>query len=216
MGAKTWFIVGSVGDPKQVLANGPILDRDGSLALAKLLFPGIIFTTENDVSLDNLNPDKGEIHVGVYGNVKIVAHTEIGIDYLSRLNSRWRRAELGSQLFAHAMHSTVDWFAFAVWENGQLKRALSVSPDSGILENIGEKLPFEEPFWNGSRPPDGEDFEEGERYPLPFHPLEFAEEALLAEVGFQMEGYPSDWVCDPQEVPMMKLRLSKSAWWKFW
>jgi hypothetical protein len=50
------------------------------------------------------------------------------------------------------MHSVVDWFAFAVWQDGRLKRSLSLSPDSGVLEDIGAKLPFEEPYWSGKHP----------------------------------------------------------------
>ena len=46
------------------------------------------------------------------------------------------------------MHSVVDWLAFAKWKNGELVRSLSLSPDSGILEDIGLRLPFEEPFWS--------------------------------------------------------------------
>jgi hypothetical protein len=85
MGAKTWFIVGSNGDPKRVLANNPLLDRTASLVLAKKLFRGFTLTAEDDVSLESLNPADGEVHIGVYGDVKFVAHTDIGIDYLSRM-----------------------------------------------------------------------------------------------------------------------------------
>jgi hypothetical protein len=35
------------------------------------------------------------------------------------------------------MHSVVDWFAYAVWIDGQLRRSLSLSPDSGIMEIVG-------------------------------------------------------------------------------
>jgi hypothetical protein len=50
------------------------------------------------------------------------------------------------------MHSVVDWFAYAIWANGKLLRSLSLSPVSGILENIGQRLPFEEPYWSGEHP----------------------------------------------------------------
>jgi hypothetical protein len=44
------------------------------------------------------------------------------------------------------MHSVVDWFAYAQWINGKFVRSPSLSPDNGILEDIGQRLPFEEPF----------------------------------------------------------------------
>lgn len=38
-------------------------------------------------------------------------------------------------MYLHAMHSVVDWFAFAVWgPDGKLRRALSVSPANGVIE----------------------------------------------------------------------------------
>ncbi|WP_405525285.1 DUF6928 family protein [Streptomyces canus] len=40
------------------------------------------------------------------------------------------------------MHSVVGWFAFAAWGDGRLLRSLSLSPDSGIIENGGEPLPL--------------------------------------------------------------------------
>ncbi|MFJ9730973.1 DUF6928 family protein [Streptomyces sp. NPDC101171] len=42
-------------------------------------------------------------------------------------------ASAGRRLVLHAMHSVVDWLAFAVWEDGRLVRSLSLSPDSGVI-----------------------------------------------------------------------------------
>ncbi len=80
------------------------------------------------------------------------------------------------------MHSVVDWFAFARRNSGQLVRSLSLSPDSGIMEDIGQRFSFEEPFWSG-QPDDSED-----DYPFPFHPLELGEAALKEWFGYQLEG----------------------------
>ena len=86
------------------------------------------------------------------------------------------------------MHSVVDWFAYAIWAgDGALQRALSLSPDRGIIENTGAPLDFEEPFWARQRPVETTGFEE-RPYPLPFHPLELGEEALRALFGFNYEG----------------------------
>ncbi|MFJ9460587.1 DUF6928 family protein [Kitasatospora sp. NPDC101447] len=54
-------------------------------------------------------------------------------------------ASAGRRLVVHWMHSVVDFLAFAVWEDGQLVRSLSVSPGSGVMENMGEPLPFVRP-----------------------------------------------------------------------
>ena len=95
----------------------------------------------------------------------------------------------------------VDWFAYAIWTpDGQLRRALSLSPDSGIAENLGEPLPFERPYWTGEQPVDTGDPDQP--YPLPFHPLEMAEDALRHLFGFNYEGLYLDDDPDLEEVTL--------------
>ena len=215
MGAKAWFAAYYNHDPKEVLASRPMLDREACISLAKKLLPGVTLREKEDGSLGCLNPGKREVFVGVNGDLTIIAHEDLGGDFPSRVDGNWHRAELGSTTYVHATHSVVDWCAFALWQGGELVRALSVSPDQGVQEDIGNKLPFEAPYWDGSSALEDE-FEDDEPYPLPFHPLELSEAALLAMLGFQFEGHPDDWVCDPMEIPIMKFEFSKKTWWKFW
>ncbi|EBA12754.1 DUF6928 family protein [Roseobacter sp. CCS2] len=215
MGAKAWFAAYYDNDPKDTLANAPQLDRDASIALAHKVLPDVNLEEAADGTLDFLNPDKKEIFVGVYGDLKIVAHDDLSGDYPSKVGGHWRNPDFGSKTYVHATHSAVDWCAFALWKDGELARALSVSPDGGIQEDVGAKLPFEVPFWDGARAIE-DAFEDDAPYPLPFHPLELSEEALLATLGFQFEGHPDDWVCDPANIPIMRFKISKNAWWKFW
>ena len=115
-------------------------------------------------------------------------------------------------MYLHAMHSVVDWLAFAQWKDGQLVRSLSLSPDSGILEDIGERLRFEEPFWAGRHPATDDD---GYDYPFPFHPLELGEAALKEFFGYQLEGFIDPAQLEPETIPLVKYKRSRS-WWKFW
>uniref|UniRef100_UPI003AF1B53D DUF6928 family protein n=1 Tax=Streptomyces TaxID=1883 RepID=UPI003AF1B53D len=83
-------------------------------------------------------------------------------------------------------------------------RSLSLSPDGGIVENIGEPLPFEVPYWAGKRPAEvipwpGED---EEPYPLPFHPLDMGEDALRALCGFIVEGRPEPSDVDADDIEL--------------
>ena len=105
----------------------------------------------------------------------------------------------------HGMHSVSDWLCFAVWENGSLVRSLSVSPDGGIGENIGEPYDFERPYWAGERPVGST--VSGEPYPLPFHLLELGEDALRALFGFGVEGSPDPADVDSYEVPLRGFRV---------
>ncbi len=106
------------------------------------------------------------------------------------------------------MHSVVDWFAYGVWQDGQLQRALSLNPDRGVIEDIGARLPFEQPFWDGPRTED-------EDYPLPFHPLDLGEAALVALFGYQLEGELILDLLDPAGVTLLHFERQR-PWWKLW
>lgn len=200
MGAKAWFIAYYDRPPTEALALKPLLDRAASRRLAERLFPDATFTAIDDGTLDYLNPDDGQIFVGCYAGLNVVAHADLGIDFPSRLDGRWLDAGLGRNAYLHATHSVVDWLAFALWRDGTLIRSLSVSPDNGVQENLGPPLDFEAPYWAGQHPVDDE-------YPLPFHPLELSEAAMLLHLGFQFEGMPSEWVCEPSEIPVARFAI---------
>ncbi|MCW2506778.1 MAG: hypothetical protein JWO79_5062 [Actinomycetia bacterium] len=59
-----------------------------------------------------------------------------------------------------------------------------MSPDNGIIENTGTPLPFEEPYWAGTRALTEADLDGIEDCPPEFHPLELAQDALRALFGF--------------------------------
>ena len=216
MGAKTWMLVSSEGNARELLAAKPPLDREASVALARRLFPTTKFTEGKDGSISYTNPPDNEIFVGHFGAVAVVAAAEFGIDYPSQLPKHFLENMPHPFVVLHAMHSVVDWFAFAVWEKGNLKRALSLSPDSGIMEDIGEHYAFEGPYWNGEHgvadedddedEDEDEEEEEEDKYPFVFHPLDLAEEALAAFFGYVIEGALSNQLYDPEEVPLMTLK----------
>ncbi|MFO0812331.1 MAG: hypothetical protein U0796_03880 [Gemmatales bacterium] len=171
--------------------------------MASQLFPREKLQLAQDGSLFNTSPPEDELLIGCFPGITIVAAAELGIDYPSTLPAHFLKAGGVGVVYLHAMHSVVDWFAFAIWQKGKLQRSLSLSPDSGILEDIGAKLPFEEPYWAGEHPAiDPEDDDEDDPYPFPFHPLELGEAALHALFGYQIEGGKApDY--DPETVPLM-------------
>jgi hypothetical protein len=209
MGANAWFAAYFNGDPKEVLKANPKLNRTASREHAEGLLLDVALKEKEDGTLEFLNPSKREVYVGDYGDLKIIAHEALGVNRLSQVDPRWYSPALGSTAYLHATHSVIDWFAFARWHNGTLVRALSVSPDAGVIEDIGEKLPFETPYWNGAYALEQEEGEEP--YPLLFHPLELAQAALLENLGFQFEGRASDWVCEPWNIKIAHFEIRRIA-----
>ena len=212
MGAKTWMLVYADGDAAEALKSGPQLDRDRTLQFARDLFPKDKLEPIGEGDLSNTCPADDALHIGCFPGVAIVAAKEFGIDYPSKLPASFISAGGAGTVYLHAMHSVVDWFAYAKWVNRELVRALSLSPDSGILEDIGQRLPFEEPFWSGQHPAVEDD---EDPYPFPFHPLELGEVVLKECFGYQLEGFGDPAPLDPESIPLVKYRRSRSRW-KLW
>jgi hypothetical protein len=211
VGAKTWMLVYANGNVAEALKGSPPLDRRVTLQLARSLFPKEKLEPIGDGDLSYTCPPDEELHIGCFPGVSILAAREFGIDYPSKLPVRFISAGGAGTVYLHAMHSVVDWFACAQWTAGKLVRSLSVSPDSGILEDIGPRLPFEEPYWSGQHPAT----DDGEDYAFPFHPLELGEAALKQFFGYQLEGFIDPALLQPESIPLVKYKRSQSRW-KFW
>ena len=217
MGAKTWMLVYSNGSVSNTFKNGTSLDKSKTISLLEKLYP-----TEDLVQIENgdlsyTNPPDDIIFAGCFGDVSLIAAKEFAGDYPSKIESRFIDSSLGKDIYLHAMHSVVDWFAFAKWLNGNLVRSLSLSPDSGIIEDIGERMTFEEEYWAGEHPAIAPEEEDEMDYPFVFHPLELGEAALKEFFGYQLEGYIEDNLLEPEEIPLLGFRrLKPKPWWKLW
>lgn len=214
MGAKTWMIVYAESNAREAFKARPRLDREATQRLATALFPGEELEPAGDGDLSYTCPPDDELHIGCFAGVSVVAAKEFGIDYPSTLPESFIAAGSSGTIYLHAMHSVVDWFAYAVWIDGKILRSLSLSPDSGILEDIGPRLPFEEPYWSGRHPAVDEE-EDEHAYPFAFHPLELGEAALRELFGYQLEGFVEPTLFEPESIPLMRFKRLRSKW-KFW
>lgn len=211
MGAKDSFICYADTDVRRVLASAPEMDRGATEELVRRLFAdrGVIGDLDGTLAED-ANPAPFMVHAAVWPGATIVCTDQVALDRPSQIDARFLAEAAGRTAYVHAMHSVVDWFAYAVWgPDGRLRRALSVSADDLVMEDIGERLSFEEPFWEGAFPAtdDGD-------YPLPFHPLELSEAALDNLFGFVFEGYtgmPEGDSVDPFDVALAGFRLTSGA-----
>ncbi|MEU0492456.1 hypothetical protein ABZ249_24770 [Nocardiopsis sp. NPDC006139] len=208
MGAKTGLLVYADGDTAELLrrVRPDAADRERTDALVRRLHPGAEVAADGGYNLaEGSYPPEGTVNAGVWPGLDVICGRAFMCDRPSELPAHLVAASAGRRLVLHAMHSVVDWLAFAVWEDGRLLRSFSVSPDGGVMEDIGEPLPFEAPYRSGDRPADVVPWPgEEEPYPLPFHPLELGEDALRALCGFVKEGMP-----EPDDADAFAIRLHR-------
>ena len=210
MGAKTWMLAITGGNLIETLKSNPKLDRTATSELAKRLFPFEQLEPIEDGDLSYTCPPDHEIYIGSFPGVSIIASGDFGIDYPSKLDSIFLNPGKESTVYLHAMHSVVGWFAYAIWIKGALKRSLSLSTNDGIMEDIGLRLPFEEPYWSGQHPVcDSDEDDEDCDYPFPFHPLELGEAALLDLFGYQIEGFVDSNQFEPEDIPLAGFKRVK-------
>ena len=204
----------SAAAPREVLRTRPALDRNATIEFANTLFPKAGLAVIGDGDLSFTSPEGNEVHAGCFPGVSVIAAGEFGIDHPSKLPAAYLEAGGSGMTHLHAMNSVVDWFAFAIWNDGKLQRSLSLSPDSGIIEDIGARLPFEGPYWDGKHPV-SDSPEDSADYPFPFHPLDFGEAALIELFGYRIEGRQAADIPDPENIPLIRFRRPQK-WWKLW
>lgn len=192
MGAKDWMLVYASDDVSKALRASPKIDREATSALVSRLYPSHDIRPIADGSLDYANPPENEVYAAVFPGLSIVCTWDAAGDAPTELDERFVREAAGRTLYLHAMHSVVDFFAYAIWSpDGTLRRAFSLSPDSGVIEDVGTPLPFEEKYLAGDQE-FLESLDEDDEYPFRFHPLDLAEAALRSLFGFNYEGLYED------------------------
>lgn len=115
------------------------------------------------------------------------------------------------RIVCHRMHSGSDGVEFALWNDGVLVRAIGIDGVNGVVEDVGDPLPFEAPFWAGEHSYEPEEYIVGagpSPFPTPFHPLEFGNEAVRALFGFVLEGRPLPGDVDPSAVRLQGFRVT--------
>ncbi len=207
MGAKTALLAFSEGDLRSALRGAVRADPARVLGLVREMHPGYEVTPIDDGVLgEDTYPPDDISYATVLAGAELFCDRRLIPDLPSRLPARLLSAAGDRRIIMHWMHSFSDGLCFAVWEKGSLIRSLSVSPDGGIAENIGEPYEFERPYWAGERPVAS--MFSGDPYPLPFHPLELGEAALRALFGFILEGRPDPDDVNPYEVPLQGFRVA--------
>jgi Family of unknown function (DUF6928) len=117
------------------------------------IHPGYLVAPADDGTLwDCVYPPDDMTYATALAGADLFCDRRLVLDRPSELPEHLRTAGAGKRIIMHGMHSVVDWLCFAVWEDGTLVRSLSLAPDGGIQENIGEPYDFEQPYWAGKHP----------------------------------------------------------------
>ncbi len=105
------------------------------------------------------------------------------------------------------------------------KTWMLVYADSNAREALGAKAQLEREatqrlartlFPGEKLVPAGDGDEEADAYPFPFHPLDLGEAALAELFGYQLEGPIDASLLEPESIPLVRYRRSRSSWWQFW
>ncbi|MFI5835838.1 DUF6928 family protein [Micromonospora sp. NPDC051300] len=210
MGAKTALLAFTDGDIRPALRGAKRSERAEAEASVRRVHPGyVVEPADDNTLLDGTYPPDDLMYATVLAGAELLCDRRLVLDRPSQLPEHLRRAGAGRRIIMHGMHSVVDWLGFAVWEDGVLIRSLSLSPDGGIQESIGEPYDFELPYWAGEHPVEPvPGWHNQDPYPLPFHPLDLGEEALRALFGFIIEGLPSPDDIDADSVHLHGFRVT--------
>jgi hypothetical protein len=209
MGEKIGILAFGDDDIPARLRGRPAADSDRTVELVSRTHPGYLVEPIGGCALRYATyPPDDVVFASSSAGLDIVCDQRFTFVHPSTLPEYLRRIGDGRRIAVLGMHSVVDWLSYATWSDGALVRSLNLSPDGGIIENIGEPLPFEAPYWAGQHPvaPMG-GTDEGP-YPLPFHPLDLGQSALRHLFGFVTDGphHPDDVAAG--EVDLLGFRVT--------
>jgi hypothetical protein len=210
MGAKTALLAFVDGDLRPALLGATRAARSEVEELVRQVHLGYLVEPDDDTTLDGgVYPPDDVTNATVLAGAELICDRRLVLDRPSELPQHLLAIGAGRRIIMHGMHSVVDWLCFAVWEDGRLIRSLSLSPHSGVVENIGEPYEFERPYWAGEHPVEPVPGWPSEGpYPLPFHPLDLGEEALRELFGFILEGHPYLEDVDADAVHLHSFRVT--------
>ncbi len=211
MGARTEMMAFASGDIKEMLRCPAEPNADATLSLLQRLAPGWrIEPIEGEVLAEATNPPMGIVFAASIAGLDIVC----GLDFLNGAGTNLPAHVLaegaGRTIVLHRMHSASDSVQFAIWNDRHLVRALGIDGTNGVVQDVGEPLGFEGPYWAGERPhqptalfgPPGPN-----PFPTGFHPQSLGNEAMRALFGFILEGRHQPDDIDAWAVPLLGFHL---------
>ena len=210
MGSKCNLIVLADGIPKATIASDAAPDPIRTVSALREFFPGVDFQPTGDTELDDVWPSRGELHACVIDDVFMIADQDI--EWFEPTDEISKRLH-APRAYLFGMHSVSDWGGFVMLEDGRVRRYVNLTCDDGVIDDVGEPLEFEVPYWSGEHDDleeEGYDDHEQDGYDdatLRFHPIDFVNAGLRHLVGVQTEGL----VGDPQLLDLKQARFLRYA-----
>jgi hypothetical protein len=178
-----WFVNSS--DPAAQIRQGLQHDPAAAGALAAALCPDMTTVPTGETTLTAAaTPADDQLFVGVYGALAVVTSPVLATSTPSTLPEAWISALPAEVTIMLHTDPATSLGAFARWEAGELRRSFSANPVD-ILENNGLPFIFEGSFWAGEHPLVYAEGAQPDPQALPFHPQEFAEQAIREWLGFR-------------------------------
>jgi hypothetical protein len=144
VGSRTALLVFADGAVAPALRRAGAANAAATVELVRRAFPGYAITREpDDDSPDWAYPPADITVAGALSDVDIVVDQRFMVERPSRLPEHLIELGRGRRAILHVMHSGSSWFAYGIWDDCRLVRALSVTSADGFLEDIGEPLPAE-------------------------------------------------------------------------
>lgn len=173
-----WFV--TTADPAKVIESSPKADRGFGRKLLAQLNPAWPITPIGQFSLNrSAQASKGEFYIAGMPGVAVVQTVVEEATTLSEVDERLRTALPAADVYAFAVNKNTGVGGFAHWSGGTLRRCFSARRER-VYEDSGLPEPFEAPYWAGEKA------EQTGGIALPFNPIDLAEEAQRAWLGFDI------------------------------
>ena len=178
-----WFV--TVDQPEKVVAASYRADRGFGRKLLAQLHPTAPVALIGQFSLNHSAPaSRGEYYIAGFPGLSIIQTVVTGLSSLSTLNPVLLNSIPAADVYAFATDEATGFGAFAHWQGPTLKRSFAATP-TRVFDDTGLVEAFESPFWSGTNAP------LPERISLPFAPIELAQTAEKAWLGFDPTTAPN-------------------------
>lgn len=197
--ATIWYI--DVAEPKGILAIVGRPDEDASRVIAERVLGGPVAGRPETLARA-ADPQPGHVYVAAWGGLTVITHDGLRVDRPGLLDEAWWNLVPAQRAFLLVSDPSRAIGGFAVRSGGEVKRAFAAHPVD-ILEDEGLPELFEGPFWAGEHPLTYAEGVVPDPRALPFHPMEFAEQANREMLGFRYTHPLAPTDLDPARVQVI-------------